>query len=188
MWRCAVNELLDHVLVLPQVPVTLREGGRTDEAEAELVLIHPDLGVTVIEVKGGTYDARRAAWRRAEGGPKDIRDPVTQAKRARNLIRSALRGSGIDANRTALRWAVATPQCHLDAPEEPVIGGAQLWDDRSGRNLPDAWQDMACERSQDAYSSHRLLKGRSASSAVESSPSFTLTLCDSPHVGGAGMG
>ena len=85
LWRWAVDQLDDRVLVLPQVAMTVGRGGRTQEAEADLVLIDPEHGVTVVEVKGGTlsWDARRAIWRRREAGAAEIRDPVQQAKRPR---------------------------------------------------------------------------------------------------------
>lgn len=130
LWRWAVDQLDDRVLVLPQVAMTVGSGGRTQEAEADLVLIDPDHGVTVIEVKGGTlsYDARRAAWRRREAGAAVIRDPVNQVKRTRSIIEAALKGGGVDTSTLALRWAVATPDCRLDAPGEPVLAATQLWD------------------------------------------------------------
>ncbi len=130
LWRWAVELLDDRVLVLPQVAMTVGSGGRTREAEADLVLVDPAHGVTVVEVKGGTlsYDARRAAWRRREAGAAVIRDPVQQVKRTRAIVEAALRGGGVDTSTLSLRWAVATPDCRLDAPGEPVLAEAQLWD------------------------------------------------------------
>lgn len=130
LWRWAVGQLDAAVLILPQVALTVPSGGRYEEAEADLVLVDPGLGVTVVEVKGGTvsYDARRAVWRRAEAGSSEIRDPVTQAKRARSIVRDALRANGVDVERLALRWAVAVPECRLEAPGTPVLDEARLWD------------------------------------------------------------
>jgi hypothetical protein len=130
LWRWAVEQLPDRVLVLPQVALTVPDRGRYEEAEADLVLVDPDAGVTVVEVKGGTvtYDARRAVWRRTEAGAREIRDPVAQAKRARSVVRSALRATGVDVERLALRWVVAVPECRLEAPGAPILDQAQLWD------------------------------------------------------------
>ncbi len=130
LWRWAVDQLDEHVLVLPQVAMTLGQGGRTEEAEADLVLVDPEHGVTVVEVKGGTlsYDARRAVWRRREAGAAEVRDPVQQAKRARSTVQRALTAAGITTSTVPLRWAVATPDCRLEAPGEPVLHDAQLWD------------------------------------------------------------
>ncbi len=130
LWRWAVGQLGPEVRVLPQVAMTVGGGGRTEEAEADLVILDPEHGVTVVEVKGGTvsYDATQAQWRRREAGAAVIRDPVQQAKRVRSKLRDALGAAGVPIERVALRWAVAVPECRLDAPGEPVLGDAQLWD------------------------------------------------------------
>jgi hypothetical protein len=130
LWRWCVEQLPDRVLVLPQVAMTVGEGGRVEEAEADLVLLDPEHGLTVVEVKGGTlsYDATRAVWRRAEGGAREVRDPVQQAKRARSVLRAALASRGVVTATLAMRWVVATPECRLEAPGEPVLREGQLWD------------------------------------------------------------
>lgn len=109
--------------------------GRYEEAEADLVLVDPESGVTVIEVKSGTvsYDARQAAWRR-RGRP--IRDPVDQAKRARSILRKALAIAGIDVERVAFRWVVALPECRLEAPGAPVLDERALWDALARQQVP----------------------------------------------------
>jgi hypothetical protein len=53
---------------------------------------------------------------------------VQQAKRARSVLRRALRSMGTDTSTLALRWVVATPECRLEAPGVPVLDAAQLWD------------------------------------------------------------
>jgi hypothetical protein len=130
LWRWAVEQLDDRVLVLPQVAMTVGDGGRVQEAEADLVLIDPQHGVTIVEAKGGTlsYDATQALWRRREARSKPVRDPVQQVKRARSMLQQALKSVGMDLATVAFRWAVATPDCRLDAPGEPVLHAAQLWD------------------------------------------------------------
>jgi hypothetical protein len=130
LWAWAIEQLDDDVLVLPQVAMTVGGGGRVEEAEADLVLVDPAHGITVVEVKGGTlsYDARRAVWRRSEAGGAEVRDPVAQAKRARSVVRRALERGRIELGDVALRWAVATPDCRLEAPGEPILASQQLWD------------------------------------------------------------
>lgn len=98
LWRWAVEQLPDGVVVLPQVAMTVGHGGKTQEAEIDLVIVDPTFGLTIVEVKGGTvyYDASRGYWRREESGGGHVRDPVQQAKRARSILRSALRDAGVD--------------------------------------------------------------------------------------------
>lgn len=142
VWRWAVAQLPDRVLVLPEVMITLGRGGRTEEAEVDLVLVDPEHGIVVVEVKGGTllYDANRAVWRRREAGAAVIRDPVQQAKRARSYAQRALEGEGVDTAAIAMRWVVAVPDCRLDAPGEPVLHEAQLWDSQAVDQLELLWR------------------------------------------------
>lgn len=142
LWRWAVEQLDDRILVLPQVVMTVGTGGRAEEAEADLVLIDPDGGVTIVEVKGGTisYHADRAEWRNADGGSRPLsRDPVSQVKRTRSILSAALEGTNVPMNSVAVRWAVAVPDCRLDAPGEPVLGAAQLWDASCSTDLAAVW-------------------------------------------------
>ncbi len=126
------------MLVLPQVAITLREKGRPDEAEIDLLLIDPEGGMVVVEVKGGRirYDAKQAVWRNADAaGATVIRDPVQQAKRARSIVRRLLGKHGVDASELPLRWTFAAPDCRLDAPGGGIIDQHQLWDDRAADQL-----------------------------------------------------
>jgi hypothetical protein len=142
LWHWALDQLPDRVVVLPQVVMTIGHGGRTDEAEADLVLVDPSFGVTVVEVKGGTlyYDGVDSAWRRREARGRIVRDPVLQVKKARSLVRSALKDAGVDTRQLALRWAVAVPDAHVEAPGQPVLDAAYLWDGRCIDGLADAYQ------------------------------------------------
>jgi hypothetical protein len=172
LWRWAVEQLPDPVLVLPQVPMRIATRGAAEEAEADLVLIDPDHGITVVEVKGGEvgYDAPRALWQRKVGrNRKEIRDPAQQAQRARSILRTALRQNGIDPDTVALRWAVATPDCRLEAPGDPVLPRELLWDALAAERLADGYratiktetlgeQPLGPDK---AHAIARLLRGRS---------------------------
>ena len=171
LWRWAVDQLDDRILVLPQVAITMREKGRPDEAEIDLLLIDPEGGIVVIEVKGGRirYDAIHAAWRNADAaGATVIRDPVEQAKRARSMVRRLLDKHGVDAHALPLRWAFAAPDCRLEAPGGGVIDQHQLWDDRAADQLArlhamSVGQVAANERAPGTRTDHivNVLRGRS---------------------------
>lgn len=128
LWRWAVGQLPDAILVLPQVAMTVPGRGRPQEAEADLVIVDPAAGVTVVEVKGGElhYSAHSRRW--FQNGREAERDPVDQAKRARSILRRALDGRGVPTTTLAQRWAVATPDCRMQAPGAPVLDAARLWD------------------------------------------------------------
>jgi hypothetical protein len=132
-----VCEAVDpRLAVLPQVMMTVPEGGRLAEAEADLVIVDPDHGVTVVEVKGGTLQYRAASgeWKRREAGARTIRDPVQQAKKARSIVRAALKQAQLPTEEIAFRWAVAVPECTLQTPGEALLPQALIWD---ARDLPD---------------------------------------------------
>lgn len=138
LWRWAVEQLDDRVRVLPQVLLTVPDRGRPQEAEIDLVLLDPEHGVTVVEVKGGRmhYDG---AGRWLQNG-RECRDPVQQAKRARSILRRLLDEHGIDTDRVALRWVVATPECELQPPGGAVLDRTQLWDARAVDGLAERYR------------------------------------------------
>jgi hypothetical protein len=142
MWRWALEQLPEDVVVLPQVAMTVGRGGRAEEAEADLVILDPSFGIVIVEVKGGTlwYDGTRAAWRRRESGGHVVRDPVAQAKRARSILRNSLRAARVDIDELALRWAVGMPDARVEAPGEPVLDQAYLWDALSVDRLLQAYR------------------------------------------------
>lgn len=137
LWRWAVEQLDDRVLVLPQVLMTVPDRGRAQEAELDLVLIDPDHGVLVVEVKGGRmhYDG---AGRWMQNG-HECRDPVQQAKRGRSILRKLLEQRGLDSNTLTVDWVVATPDCELTPPGGAVLAAHQLWDARAIDSLGDRY-------------------------------------------------
>ena len=60
----------------------LRLGRRPEEGESDFLVAHPNLGVLVVEIKGGelSFDPASRKWRR-RGDPKLVKDPFDQAQR-----------------------------------------------------------------------------------------------------------
>jgi hypothetical protein len=99
LWRWAVDQLDDRVLVLPQVAITLREKGRPDEAEIDLLPIDPEGGTVIVEVKGGRIRRRREAGRltqrrrgRRDRHPRPRRAGQTRTQHAASTARQARSG------------------------------------------------------------------------------------------------
>ncbi|MEX1265083.1 MAG: NERD domain-containing protein [Actinomycetota bacterium] len=65
----------------------LHLGGRPQKGEADFLIAHAELGVLVLEVKGGqlTYDPPSRTWKR-RGDPKRVKDPFAQAQRCMNWL------------------------------------------------------------------------------------------------------
>jgi hypothetical protein len=58
------------------------------EGEADFVILHPDRGLLVLEVKGGRPELSGRTWSR---GGKDLRDPFDQARKSRYALLDAVR-------------------------------------------------------------------------------------------------
>lgn len=108
------------------------QSGSYEDGEADFVVAHPDLGLVVLEVKGGGIerDGFSGQWssRDREGELHAIKDPIAQARRSQHVLLRKLR----DQRSMAGRWIEAThgavfPDCvrrvvdiGLDAPRETV--------------------------------------------------------------------
>lgn len=57
------------------------------EGEADFVVMHPERGLLVLEVKGGVPELVGRTWRR---GGKELRDPFDQARRSRYALLDAI--------------------------------------------------------------------------------------------------
>jgi hypothetical protein len=75
------------------------EESGVQEGEADFVIAHPDMGVIVLEVKGGgiSYDAEFDQWfsQSRDGVSHKIKDPVGQGRRNHYEIRRNLTGEEI---------------------------------------------------------------------------------------------
>ncbi|MGH9323827.1 MAG: NERD domain-containing protein [Vicinamibacteria bacterium] len=111
--------------------------GRPEQGEADFIVGHRELGLAVIEVKGGAirFDAVRGEWwSRGKGGEFRIKDPFDQARQASHSLRRALeRGKRVSDNRFFVGYGVALPDTRvrsarlkLDAPREIVLDGDDL--------------------------------------------------------------
>ena len=102
--------------------VTLREG------EADFLVLWPELGLLVLEVKGGDIahdsDSRRWYRRLPGGGERDIKDPFEQANRNMHVIVDAIaeRAYGGRPPDFAYGYAVVFPDCGYEGNLPP---GAQ---------------------------------------------------------------
>ncbi len=132
--RALVEQLPNQVTVYHSYPwlrpdrndrtgkVTLREG------EADFLVLWPEFGMLVLEVKGGdiAYDSGSRRWfrRLPNGNERDIKDPFEQASRNMHVVVDAIgerayRGKTPDF---AYGYAVVFPDCRYEGNPPP---GAQ---------------------------------------------------------------
>lgn len=85
LYKCLANQLGPKFTVLHSVAWIAKPDGHTPrDGESDFLILHPDLGVLVVEVKGGTIslDYRQARWSSIDrnGREHPIKNPFEQAK------------------------------------------------------------------------------------------------------------
>jgi hypothetical protein len=91
----ALKNLPDKYLVFYNIKWLLHNGQwGVQEGESDFIIAHPDLGVIILEVKGGTisYSAEEAQWysRDKTGKVFQIKDPVDQSRKNEHALRRLL--------------------------------------------------------------------------------------------------
>ncbi len=113
------EQLSDDFVVYHSVTYWIATGrDSASRGEVDFVVLHPDCGMLVVEVKGGgvTWDSARNRWL-SEGrdGTHTITDPFKQAQRGvRALKRLLSRVSSVRSHAVSITWAVALPDCRAD--------------------------------------------------------------------------
>ena len=106
------------------------------EGEADFVVLHPERGLLVLEVKGGNPELRERTWFR---GRKKIKDPFEQARRNRYALLEAVEER---TNRRVHRGmfthgdAVVFPHCTYEGPLPLNTDTRVLLDGRSLSEFP----------------------------------------------------
>ncbi len=105
----------DDVLV-----ANLRLTDEVQDHEADLVVLMPDAGIVVVEVKGGSVkvDEQGRWWQHGGGGSRTI-DPVGQARRAKHAIRAYVQTDPRwrDSSLSRVRWSHAVVTPYSKVPE-----------------------------------------------------------------------
>lgn len=108
------------------------------DGEADFIVAHHDLGVMILEVKGGgiRYDATLSQWfsRDRTGVEHEIKDPVQQVRDSKGALLTKLNElHGWDNRRLTIGYMVAFPDVNvsqialrLDLPREIVLDATDL--------------------------------------------------------------
>lgn len=114
VWQLLRDGLSEHDVVMANLRLTDEE----KDHEADLVVLMPDVGVVVIEVKGGSVsvDDTGRWWLETYRGRKRIR-PVDQARTTRYALRTYVETDDRWGSRRRIRWshAVVVPFTELHA-------------------------------------------------------------------------
>jgi hypothetical protein len=110
------------------VPWVLSDSRRRSiEGEADFVVVHPDLGALVLEVKGGTlrYDGQTSKWYQRSAGADDehlIKDPFRQAADgARAIVRHLESSRGWRRGWGPIGYGVCFPDATFGSDPLPAI-------------------------------------------------------------------
>lgn len=146
VWEVLRDSLGVHDVLLANLRLTDVD----KDHEADLVVLMPDLGIVVLEVKGSSVrvdadDAEGHTWWIRRSG-RDVRiDPVTQVRTTKHALRSYVgRRSGGADRRVAWGHAVVTPYSRFDADfEVPELPRWALHDKDDLPKLADRLRDNA---------------------------------------------
>ncbi|WP_203336654.1 nuclease-related domain-containing DEAD/DEAH box helicase [Nocardioides limicola] len=101
----------------------------TDESkdhEADLVVLMPDVGVVVLEVKGGSVWYDDGWWIKRRGADTRI-NPVAQARDAKYSLRRYVEGSPRWGSRTRVAWAHGVAAPHASFAAEFAVPELPRW-------------------------------------------------------------
>lgn len=123
MWRRVVRQLGDECAVLANVRVS----DPYKDHEADLVVLMPDSGIVVVEVKGSHvwYDDGRWFIEREEG-PRPI-DPVGQARDAQYALRRYVEDDPRWGSRGRVRWGHHVVLAHTPVDPDFALPDLPRW-------------------------------------------------------------
>ena len=120
----------------------------TDEQkdhEADFVVIMPDAGLVVVEVKGAGVEVRDGHWSIKRGGNRVPIDPVDQARTTkyalRRYVESDRRWADSSRSRIRIAHAVVVPFTTLD--HDFALGDCPRWLVHDSSDLPDLAERLA---------------------------------------------
>lgn len=154
VYRALRDQLPAEVVVLYSVATLVRRH-TIHEGEADFVVLYPNLGMMVIEVKGGgiRYSSRADSWQSVDrhGVAHDIKDPFQQAQARKHDLIHLLKGH--PAWRQSVRHHVIAAHGaifpHLDRSALAALrlpqASAEIVGSREDLNNPQRWMERACQ-------------------------------------------
>jgi hypothetical protein len=110
VWEVLRDQLPDEAVLFH----SLRLQERQREYEADIVVLIPDAGWAVIEVKGGSVRRHEGVWEQRQEGLWRPIDPVGQAQDCRHVLQRYLARHGSQAEHSRAVHLIALPDSEVD--------------------------------------------------------------------------
>ena len=123
VWQRLVRQLGADSVVLANV----RVADAHKDHEADLVVLMPDSGVVVVEVKGSHVWVEDGAWFIDRGQGTERIDPVAQARDARYALRHFVEADPRWGSRGRVRWSHHVVLAHTDLDEGFALPDLPRW-------------------------------------------------------------
>ncbi len=132
VWERLRETLPADVLLLANVVLVDEEL----DHEADLIVMFPDVGIVVVEVKGGSVHYDGEQWWQSGGGHQHKIDPVAQVRRVKYAVRDYVEGApGWSRGHVAWAHAVVTP--YSGFPQDFELADCPRWSLHDKDDLPD---------------------------------------------------
>jgi hypothetical protein len=126
--------IADDLIVFHSVAWQSRRGGKQGDGEADFVVLAPDLGILVLEVKGGGIEVINGTWfsTGGDGIRRPIKNPFDQAKDSKYALLNFFKAVDPTLTRYPIVHAVVFPDIEvtqligLNAPREIVVDRVDL--------------------------------------------------------------
>jgi hypothetical protein len=138
----ALQRLPEPWVVLDSVAWQSPREGREGDGEADVVAIHPEVGMVVMEVKGGGVEIDAGRWFSTDrnGIRHPIKSPFEQAVGSKHALIRFLRDSGVITSHVAAGHAVVFPDLADLSSLGPAATPHVTW---TGRDIGDPKRAMA---------------------------------------------
>lgn len=119
----ALEALPDRMFVIHSQPWWGAAGERRGEGEADFVIVDPEAGVLVVEVKGGSIACRDGVWLQGErdAHPSETIRPHEQARGGMHVLRKRISAELAGAEKVLFGHLVWFPD--VDLADAPLPGG-----------------------------------------------------------------
>lgn len=136
VWQRVVRQLDPGCVVLANV----RVADQHKDHEADLVVLMPDSGVVVVEVKGSHVWVDRGKWFIERGQGQERIDPVAQARDARYALRHFVEADPRWGSRGPVRWSHHVVLAHTDLDAGFALPDLPRWQVSGRGDLPSLGQ------------------------------------------------